>query len=107
MYDFAVLSRVSSHKIAGVQQRLLVSMFVHLTIWRLTIVWSVARVELDADSKSDAGVQQRPITVALVDLDASDEFIELVKSALLAALEALPPGSLFGLVTFSHKACKI
>lgn len=34
---------------------------------------------------------------------ASEEFLELVKSALLAALEALAPGSLFGLVTFSHK----
>jgi hypothetical protein len=34
---------------------------------------------------------------------ASEEFLELTKSALLAALEALSPGALFGLVTFSHK----
>ncbi|TYK31047.1 protein transport protein sec24 [Cucumis melo var. makuwa] len=34
---------------------------------------------------------------------ASEEFLELTKSALLAALEALGPGSLFGLATFSHK----
>jgi len=44
-----------------------------------------------------------PITVALVDLHASEPFVELVKSALLAALEALPPASRFALVTFSHK----
>eukprot|EP00976_Prorocentrum_cordatum_P113000 1195629-Prorocentrum_minimum.AAC.4 len=60
-------------------------------------------VELDADAESSNNVKQRPITVALVDLDAGEDFIELVKSALLAALEALPPGSLFGLVAFSHK----
>nr|GMD14410.1 protein transport protein Sec24-like At3g07100 [Ipomoea batatas]GMD17855.1 protein transport protein Sec24-like At3g07100 [Ipomoea batatas]GME05903.1 protein transport protein Sec24-like At3g07100 [Ipomoea batatas] len=34
---------------------------------------------------------------------ASEEFLELIKSALLAALEGLGPGSLFGLATFSHK----
>ncbi|XP_042511224.1 protein transport protein SEC24-like isoform X2 [Macadamia integrifolia] len=34
---------------------------------------------------------------------ASEEFLELIKSAVLAALEALVPGSLFGLATFSHK----
>ncbi|KAG1363565.1 protein transport protein sec24 [Cocos nucifera] len=38
-----------------------------------------------------------------LELPGSEEFLELVKSALLAALEALGPGSLFGLVTFSHK----
>ncbi|RVW33495.1 Uncharacterized protein C4.03c [Vitis vinifera] len=34
---------------------------------------------------------------------ASEEFLELIKSSLLAALEALGPGALFGLATFSHK----
>ncbi|RVW86941.1 Protein transport protein Sec24-like CEF [Vitis vinifera] len=33
----------------------------------------------------------------------SEEFLELIKSSLLAALEALGPGALFGLATFSHK----
>jgi hypothetical protein len=37
------------------------------------------------------------------DSTAGEDFLELVKSALLAALEALPPAALFGLVTFSHK----
>lgn len=41
--------------------------------------------------------------MALVDLTCSIDFLELVKSGLLAALEAVPPASLFGLVTFSHK----
>ncbi|KAK5830495.1 hypothetical protein PVK06_014290 [Gossypium arboreum] len=45
----------------------------------------------------------RPVYVAAVDLSSSEEFLELTKSALQAALEALAPGSLFGLVTFSHK----
>ncbi|AQK93496.1 sec23/sec24 transport family protein [Zea mays] len=49
------------------------------------------------------GVQALPVYVAAVDLACSEEFLELVKSALLAALEALVPGSLFGLMTFSHK----
>ncbi|KAK3142681.1 hypothetical protein QOZ80_4BG0349890 [Eleusine coracana subsp. coracana] len=44
-----------------------------------------------------------PVYVAAIDLSSSEEFLELVKSALLAALEALPPGSLFGLLTFSSK----
>lgn len=48
-------------------------------------------------------MQARPVYVAAVDLSSSEDFLELVKSALLAALEALGPGSLFGLITFSHK----
>lgn len=51
----------------------------------------------------DGSGEARPVYVAAVDLSSSEEFLELVKSALLAALEALGPGSLFGLVTFSHK----
>ncbi|AQK86237.1 sec23/sec24 transport family protein [Zea mays] len=53
---------------------------------------------------------QRPdacpeLNSSFVDLEiaGSEEFLELIKSALLAALEALIPGSLFGLMTFSHK----
>jgi secreted protein with Ig-like and vWFA domain len=34
---------------------------------------------------------------------ADEEYLELVKSALLAALEALPPVALFGVITFSDK----
>ncbi|KAF0888498.1 hypothetical protein E2562_014730 [Oryza meyeriana var. granulata] len=44
-----------------------------------------------------------PVYVAAVDLSSSEDFLELVKSALLAALEAISPGSLFGLLTFSSK----
>ncbi|KAG1661578.1 hypothetical protein FOA52_009578 [Chlamydomonas sp. UWO 241] len=49
-----------------------------------------------------------PVYVALVDLGAGapgggPEFVELVRSALEAALEALPPAALFGLITFSDK----
>mmetsp|Transcript_68432 Transcript_68432/g.216567 ORF Transcript_68432/g.216567 Transcript_68432/m.216567 type:complete len:252 (-) Transcript_68432:72-827(-) len=48
-------------------------------------------------------IRGRPVYVALVDLAASEDFLELVKSSLLAALEALAPSALFGLITFSHK----
>ncbi|KAJ1440698.1 Zinc finger, Sec23/Sec24-type superfamily [Sesbania bispinosa] len=54
-------------------------------------------------SPEDAAMQACPVYVAAVDLSSSEEFLELTKSALLAALEALAPGSLFGLATFSHK----
>ncbi|KAI4334227.1 hypothetical protein L6164_018943 [Bauhinia variegata] len=55
------------------------------------------------ESSEDAALPSRPVYVAAVDLSSSEEFLELTKSAVLAALEALAPGSLFGLATFSHK----
>lgn len=57
----------------------------------------------EEESSGDAALQACPVYVAAVDLSSSEEFLELTKSALLAALEALAPGSLFGLATFSHK----
>ncbi|KAL5710636.1 Protein transport protein S23 D [Ranunculus cassubicifolius] len=57
----------------------------------------------DGSSGGDDIQQACPVYVAAVDLSSSEEFLELTKSALLAALEALAPGSLFGLATFSHK----
>lgn len=64
---------------------------------------SFVDLELKDDGSGDEEMRARPVYVAAVDLSASEEFLELVKSALLAALEALGPGSLFGLITFSHK----
>ncbi|KAG2397436.1 hypothetical protein LR48_Vigan08g137200 [Vigna angularis] len=55
------------------------------------------------ESAEEAAMLACPVYVAAVDLSSSEEFLELIKSALLAALEALAPGSLFGLATFSHK----
>ena len=57
-------------------------------------------------AKADLDLFNRPVYVACVDLAASEEFLELVKSALMAALEALSPGALFGLVSFAHKVGK-
>lgn len=37
-------------------------------------------------------------------ISEDEEFLELAKSALLAALEALPSAALFGVITFSDKA---
>ena len=41
-----------------------------------------------------------PVYVALVDLCCSEEALEVVRSALQAALESLPAAARFGLVTF-------
>lgn len=60
-------------------------------------------LELPMEGSEEEAMQARPVYVAAVDLSSSEEFLELTKSALLAALEALGPGSLFGLATFSHK----
>ncbi|XP_009783888.1 protein transport protein SEC23 D [Nicotiana sylvestris] len=60
-------------------------------------------IDLELPMDESEEMQARPVYVAAVDLASSEEFLELVKSALLAALEALGPGSLFGLATFSHK----
>ncbi|KAF7009111.1 hypothetical protein CFC21_023710 [Triticum aestivum] len=53
--------------------------------------------------EGEAAAATTPVYVAAIDLSSSEEFLELVKSALLAALEALSPGSLFGILTFSSK----
>ena len=45
----------------------------------------------------------RPVCVALVDVTGTEEHLELVRCSLLAALEALPPCTAFGLATFSDK----
>nr|GEX32963.1 protein transport protein SEC24-like At3g07100 [Tanacetum cinerariifolium] len=60
-------------------------------------------LELPLEGSEEEDMQARPVYVAAIDLASSEEFLELTKSALLAALEALAPGSLFGLATFSHK----
>ncbi|KAJ7538391.1 hypothetical protein O6H91_11G046100 [Diphasiastrum complanatum] len=65
---------------------------------------SFVDLELDADGpEAEQNSYTRPVYIAAVDLSASEEFLELVKSALLAALEAIDAGALFGLMTFSHK----
>ncbi|AQK43588.1 sec23/sec24 transport family protein [Zea mays] len=55
------------------------------------------------EGEAAAAAAPTPVYVAAIDLSSSEEFLELVKSALQAALEALLPGSLFGLLTFSSK----
>ncbi|GAV70341.1 zf-Sec23_Sec24 domain-containing protein/Sec23_trunk domain-containing protein/Sec23_helical domain-containing protein/Sec23_BS domain-containing protein [Cephalotus follicularis] len=60
-------------------------------------------LELPLEGSDEELMQARPVYVAAIDLSSSEEFLELTKSALLAALEALGPGALFGLATFGHK----
>ncbi|EEE60965.1 hypothetical protein OsJ_14735 [Oryza sativa Japonica Group] len=62
-----------------------------------------AFVDLLLPGEEGEAATTTPVYVAAIDLSSSEEFLELVKSALLAALEAIPPGSLFGLLTFSSK----
>ncbi|EFJ23029.1 hypothetical protein SELMODRAFT_104389 [Selaginella moellendorffii] len=60
-------------------------------------------VDLELEEEGSQDLNLRPVYVAAVDLSASEEFLDLVKNSLLAALEAIRAGSLFGLVTYSHK----
>ncbi|GMH12173.1 hypothetical protein Nepgr_014014 [Nepenthes gracilis] len=60
-------------------------------------------LEMRLEGYEEEATQARPVYVVAVDLSSSEEFLELTKSALLAALEALGHGALFGLATFSHK----
>lgn len=43
----------------------------------------------------------RPIFIAVVDVSAEAAFLELVKMAVSAAIEALPPNTLVGIITLS------
>lgn len=43
----------------------------------------------EEESSGDAALQACPVYVAVVDLSSSEEFLELTKSALLAALEGI------------------
>ena len=43
----------------------------------------------------------RPVYVMVIDLTGGNTYLELVKGAVLAALEAMPTCSLFGLATFT------
>ena len=45
----------------------------------------------------------RPVYLALIDATGGPVFMELVKGAVLAALEAMPACYLFGLATFSSE----
>lgn len=62
-----------------------------------------------------------PVYIALIDLSRaanttaagddsssseSEEFLEQVKSSLLAAVEVLPACALFGIITFSRQVCE-
>lgn len=47
--------------------------------------------------------EAQQVCIALVDLSCNEEFLELVQSSILAALESMPKAARFGLVTFSTK----
>eukprot|EP00798_Chlamydomonas_sp_ICE-L_P009712 gene9712-7580_t len=56
------------------------------------------------DFNSSCERSSAPIYIAVVDVSGGEDFLELVRSALLASLEALPPAAQFGLITFSNKS---
>jgi hypothetical protein len=61
----------------------------------------VAREIVSVDARNPLGTA--PVYVALIDLAAPEETLELVRSAVLAAIEAVGPDALFGIVTFSNR----
>ncbi|KAJ4724828.1 protein transport protein SEC24-like [Melia azedarach] len=67
------------------------------------MISSFIDLELPLEGSEEEMMQAHPVYVAAVDLSSSEEFLELTRSALQAALEAVAPGALFGLATFSHK----
>lgn len=73
------------------------------TVVQLDVAMEEEEEETSEPLGSKYDFYKRPVYVAAVDLASSEEVLELVKSALLAALEALHPSALFGLLTFGHK----
>ncbi len=57
----------------------------------------------DGDGARPEAVHGVPMYVALVDVCGGEDYLELIRSALQAALEAMPAGALFGLITFSTR----
>ena len=77
----------------------------------LQLTFRVLTFALQNGNALEANAQEVPSTmpdaqqkfIALVDLSCNEEFLELVKSALLAAVESLPLNASLGLITFSTK----
>eukprot|EP00887_Chlorella_sp_A99_P008180 scaffold12.g8180.t1 len=64
---------------------------------------SLAAAEEEEEAAEVLEAPAAPVFVALVDAAGPPDFLEGVATALTAALEALPPDALFGLVLFSDK----
>lgn len=58
------------------------------------------------DPTSIPEVAGQAVFLALVDLSGGEDYLELVRGALQAALEALPSTALFGLITFADQVCR-
>lgn len=54
-------------------------------------------------ANDDTLCASRPVFLAIVDLTGTTEALETIKTGLAAVIQALPPSSLFGLVTFSER----
>ena len=57
------------------------------------------------DATPEPDVEAEQSYIALIDLSCNEDFLELVKSSLLAVIESLPAHARLGLITFSTKAC--
>ena len=100
----------------GDAQSYAASFYVAIQRLRLTLAWNFRcdgslqlrfsqRVPALQDTEGPVEQEVTPIYVALVDTTGGEEYLELVKSALLAALEALPSCALFGLATYNDQVC--
>jgi Sec23/Sec24 trunk domain len=58
---------------------------------------------LQATTASQLEQPAVPVYLALVDVCCGEDTLELMRSALQAALEALPPAARFGLITYSQR----
>ena len=70
---------------------------------RLAKVTSLCVLPQDPEGEAAQHVV-RPVCVALIDMTGTEGYLELVRCSVLAALEALPSCTEFGLATFSDKA---
>ena len=72
-----------------------------------SLLASAARAPVQIHEEGHEGelweVEAAPLYVAVVDTAASPEFLETARSALLAALEAMPPAALFGLISVAEE----
>jgi len=56
-------------------------------------------VEIEDVYDPELKPSERPACVAVLDVSGSEDFVEIGRSGILALMEALPPSTLFGLVT--------
>jgi hypothetical protein len=81
----------------------LLSLSLSLSLLLLNLITHALLMQVAGASEARRDPEAVPVYLAMVDLCCSEDTLELLRSALQAALEALPAAARFGIVTFSHK----